>query len=79
MIQWVQFTTPSTEQTNTGCGLGVLIRIAWVLTVLLFRSVFKRPTEEYEVTEYLVFEEGEALPAYQSAEEEKAELSKATV
>jgi hypothetical protein len=61
-----------------GCGLGVLIRIAWVFLILAYRATFRRRSDEYEeveVVEYVVFEEEGAAPPYPSAEEEKQELN----
>jgi hypothetical protein len=51
-----------------GCGIGVLLRMVWVLAVLLVRGV--RGTPEREETIFLCAEE--VLPPYMGTDEKKA-------
>ena len=51
-----------------GCGIGVLLRMVWVLTVLLVRGV--RGTPEHEETIFLCAEE--VVPPYTGVDEKKA-------
>jgi len=64
-----------------GCGLGVLLRMVWVFSVLLIRAGRRSEPEEseYESVEYFVLEEEaeEQPPTYVSAEEEKKGLEAA--
>ena len=51
-----------------GCGIGVLLRMVWVLAVLLVRGV--RGTPEREETIFLCAEE--IVPPYTEINEKKA-------
>ncbi|KAG2001901.1 hypothetical protein CC2G_004885 [Coprinopsis cinerea AmutBmut pab1-1] len=65
-----------------GCGLGVLLRMIWVLTVVTYRSI--RGSDETEYVQVTVFDEDEedqrrntpisAPPAYVYPVDEKVEL-----
>jgi hypothetical protein len=51
-----------------GCGIGVLLRMVWVLAVLLVRGV--RGTPEREETIFLCAEE--VVPPYTGIDEKRA-------
>jgi hypothetical protein len=53
-----------------GCGIGVLLRMFWVLTVLLARSI--RNTPEHEEETIFVFSE-EVAPPYREIEEKPSD------
>jgi len=52
-----------------GCGIGVLLRMFWVLAVLLVRSIRNTPPHEEETI--FVFAE-EAAPPYRDIEEKRS-------
>ncbi len=54
-----------------GCGIGVLMRMFWVLTVLLVRAVRNNPVPEPEETTIIVYAE-EVAPPYEVIDEKKA-------
>ena len=56
-----------------GCGIGVLLRMFWVLAVLLVRGVLNNPEREEETI--FVYTE-EVAPPYREIEEKR--LSSAT-
>jgi hypothetical protein len=51
-----------------GCGIGVLLRMFWVLAVLLVRSI--RNTPQHEEETIFVFAE-EVAPPYRAIEEKR--------
>jgi hypothetical protein len=55
-----------------GCGIGVLLRMFWVLTVLLARSI--RNTPEHEEETIFVFSE-EVAPPYREIEEKPSDAT----
>jgi len=47
-----------------GCGIGVLLRMFWVLAIIAYRVVKRRsPDEDDEYTHIVMFEEAEEAPA----------------
>jgi hypothetical protein len=52
-----------------GCGIGVLLRMFWVLAVLLVRSI--RSTPEHEETIFVFSEE--VAPPYREIEEKPSD------
>jgi hypothetical protein len=52
-----------------GCGIGVLLRMFWVLAVLLLRGIRNAPQHEEETI--FVFAE-EAAPPYRDIEEKRS-------
>ncbi|KAF4597830.1 hypothetical protein EYR38_006221 [Pleurotus pulmonarius] len=57
-----------------GCGIGVLLRMLWVLAVISYRSIRGPKDEEEYVVEYLDAEEVFAAPPDYSLAEEKIPL-----
>jgi hypothetical protein len=52
----------------TGCGIGVLLRMSWVLTVLVMRALRGTPAPEEMI---FVYSE-EVSPPYQENDEKKS-------
>lgn len=55
-----------------GCGLGVLLRLLWVLTTVLVRSLRNKPEKESVEYHAVLFEESQP-PAYLANADEKKE------
>ncbi|KAI9437624.1 hypothetical protein H4582DRAFT_1956463 [Lactarius indigo] len=53
-----------------GCGIGVLVRMFWVLTVLLVRALRSSPVPDPEETTIFMFAE-EVAPPYEPVDEKK--------
>lgn len=51
----------------TGCGIGVLLRMSWVLTVLVMRALRGTPAPEE-----MIFVYSEVSPPYQENDEKKS-------
>jgi hypothetical protein len=51
----------SLSRLNTGCGIGVLIRMFWVLAVIAIRSIRGKKQPEEFLSDEVIFEEEEHL------------------
>ncbi|KAH9028885.1 hypothetical protein EDB85DRAFT_1969003 [Lactarius pseudohatsudake] len=55
-----------------GCGIGVLVRMFWVLSVLLVRALRSSPVPDTEETTIFVYAAEEVAPPYEVTDEKKA-------
>jgi len=61
-----------------GCGIGVLLRMFWVLAIVTYRAVKGQREEEHEYSPVVIIEEfkdsAAPLPAYTYPADEKVEI-----